>query len=274
MKQIRKRLTYANVMSTIAVFAALGGATAFAATNLPANSVGTPQLKKEAVAPGKIRNGAVIAAKLGAGAVTPQSIAKAAVTANALANGSVTAAALANNAVDPNALQKNAVTAEKIAANAVITEKIANNAVSTPKIANEGVTEGKIANDAVSGAKVKNNSLTGTDINQGTLNSVKAANVFATEFNVGPNTLVNPSDPGIKSGGCFIACLVEFPRNVSNCTASGSSVRTNGGETLELAAIETFPSGNANAVLVVALGKEGTIIGHDFALTVVCPTTS
>ena len=31
MKQIRKRLTYANVMSSIAVFLVLGGATAFAA---------------------------------------------------------------------------------------------------------------------------------------------------------------------------------------------------------------------------------------------------
>ena len=31
MKPIRKRLTYANVMSSIAVFLVLGGATAFAA---------------------------------------------------------------------------------------------------------------------------------------------------------------------------------------------------------------------------------------------------
>ena len=41
MKQIRKRLTYANVMSSLAVFLVLGGATAFAATQLAKNSVGT-----------------------------------------------------------------------------------------------------------------------------------------------------------------------------------------------------------------------------------------
>ena len=45
MKQIRKRLTYANVMSSIAVFLVLGGA-AVAATQLPKNSVGSKQLKK------------------------------------------------------------------------------------------------------------------------------------------------------------------------------------------------------------------------------------
>ena len=53
MKQIRKRLTYANVMSSIAVFLVLGGATAFAASQLGKNSVGTKQLKKNAVTAAK-----------------------------------------------------------------------------------------------------------------------------------------------------------------------------------------------------------------------------
>jgi hypothetical protein len=54
-KQIRKRLTYANVMSSIAVFFVLGGATAFAASQLEKESVGTPQLQKEAVNLAKIK---------------------------------------------------------------------------------------------------------------------------------------------------------------------------------------------------------------------------
>jgi hypothetical protein len=61
-KQIRKRLTYANVMSSIAVFLVFGGA-AFAAAQLPKNSVGTKQLKKNAVATAKIKNNAVTGAK-------------------------------------------------------------------------------------------------------------------------------------------------------------------------------------------------------------------
>ena len=69
MKQIRKRLTYANVMSSIAVFLVLGGA-AVAATQLPKNSVGTKQLKKNAVTKAKIKKNAVTTAKIKNDAVT------------------------------------------------------------------------------------------------------------------------------------------------------------------------------------------------------------
>ena len=68
MKQIRKRITYANVMSSIAVFLVIGGATAFAA--LGKNTVGTKQLKKNAVTTAKIKNGAVTTGKLKNDAVT------------------------------------------------------------------------------------------------------------------------------------------------------------------------------------------------------------
>ena len=64
MKQIRNRLTYANVMSSIAVFLVLGGATAFAAGHLGKNSVGSKQLKKNAVTSAKIKKNAVTTAKI------------------------------------------------------------------------------------------------------------------------------------------------------------------------------------------------------------------
>ncbi|HEX8959781.1 MAG TPA: hypothetical protein VF770_08155 [Solirubrobacterales bacterium] len=63
MRHIRKRLTYANVMSSIAVFLVLGGA-AFAATQLPKNSVGTKQLKKNAVIGSKVKNGSLTGADI------------------------------------------------------------------------------------------------------------------------------------------------------------------------------------------------------------------
>lgn len=53
MKSVRKRLTYANVMSSIAVFLVVAGGTAFAAS-LGKESVGTKQLKKSAVTPAKL----------------------------------------------------------------------------------------------------------------------------------------------------------------------------------------------------------------------------
>jgi hypothetical protein len=67
--QIRKRLTYANVMSSIAVFLVLGGATALAA-GLAKNSVGSKQLKKNAVTAAKIKKNAVTTTKIKKDAVT------------------------------------------------------------------------------------------------------------------------------------------------------------------------------------------------------------
>ena len=58
---LRGRLTYANVMATVAVFVALGGSS-YAALSLPKKSVGTKQLKRNAVTSSKVRNGAITGA--------------------------------------------------------------------------------------------------------------------------------------------------------------------------------------------------------------------
>ncbi len=44
MKRVRVKLTYANVVATLALFIAIGGASAFAASQLAKNSVGTKDL--------------------------------------------------------------------------------------------------------------------------------------------------------------------------------------------------------------------------------------
>jgi hypothetical protein len=72
-KQIQKRLTYANVMSSIAVFMVLGGA-AVAATQLPKNSVGKKQLKANAVTQAKIKRNAVTAPKIKNGSITAEKV--------------------------------------------------------------------------------------------------------------------------------------------------------------------------------------------------------
>jgi hypothetical protein len=60
MRRMRGKLTYANVMATIAVFIALGGAS-YAAVKLPANSVGADQIKKGAVTPAKLSRASMAA---------------------------------------------------------------------------------------------------------------------------------------------------------------------------------------------------------------------
>lgn len=130
MKHVRKRLSYANVTSSIALFLALGGgAAAVAASQLPANSVGPRQLQANAVQTGFIARNAVKTGK-----IAPEA---------------VRAGKLATDAVPTNRLRDNAVTAPKIAANGVIAAKIAGGAVTAGKL-------GKVNTRTVSGSVAAN----------------------------------------------------------------------------------------------------------------------
>jgi len=75
----RPRLSYANVMATIAVFIALGGS-AYTATKLKKNSVGTKQIKSNAVTTAKIKKSAVTGAKIKEGSVDGSKIVDGSVT--------------------------------------------------------------------------------------------------------------------------------------------------------------------------------------------------
>ncbi len=110
MQRIRPRLTYANVMASIALFLVLAGATAFAAHKLAKGSVGTRQLKANAVTTAKLKHDAV--------------------RTNKIARNAVTAAKIRAGAISTAKLGKGAVTGEKIAANTVTGANI--DAPSTP----------------------------------------------------------------------------------------------------------------------------------------------
>jgi hypothetical protein len=64
--RLRSRMTFANTMSMIAMFVALGG-TGYAASQLPKNSVGARQIKANAVSSSKVKNGALRAVDFKAG---------------------------------------------------------------------------------------------------------------------------------------------------------------------------------------------------------------
>jgi hypothetical protein len=55
---LAQRVTYANTMATVAVFIALGGVS-YAAIKIPSNSVGSKQLKANAVSSSKVRDGSI-----------------------------------------------------------------------------------------------------------------------------------------------------------------------------------------------------------------------
>lgn len=105
--RLRQRLTYANVVSTFALFLVLTGGAAYAA-----KKIGSHDLRGSSVTTAKIRRGAVTTAKIRNGAVKTAKIAPGNVTNGKLAIGSVTAEKLAPGFVAP--------TAEKLARSANI----------------------------------------------------------------------------------------------------------------------------------------------------------
>ena len=109
------RLTYANVISTLALFLVLTGGAAYAAHRyLTKKSVGTPQLKANAVTTSKIKA----------------------------------------NAITTRKIKKIAVSTEKLKENAVSTEKLADKAVTGDKIDLETVPFARVVHRAGSSATV------------------------------------------------------------------------------------------------------------------------
>lgn len=138
MKSRLPQLSYSNVIATIALFIALGGAAV--AAGLPKNSVGANQLKK--------------------GAVTAAKLKKAAVTSGKLAPKAVIAGKLGPNAVLPGNIGNGAITSAKLGAGSVIASTIKNNVVTTNKLNDKGVTTAKLGNEAVTSTILANGSVT------------------------------------------------------------------------------------------------------------------
>lgn len=147
----RPQLNYANVIATIALFVALGGAAV--AAGLPKKSVGPQQLKP--------------------GAVTTKALHSKAVTAGKLGPKAVTAGKLGANAVLPGNLGNGIVSTAKIADGAVIAAKIKNGAVTTNKLNNGAVTSAKLADGAVNSNKLGDGSVSVAKLGQGVIGQLQ-----------------------------------------------------------------------------------------------------
>jgi hypothetical protein len=104
MKRLRSKLTYANVISTLALFLALSGGVAFAASKIHSGDIAdgavkTSKLHQRAVSSGKLALGAVRSNQIADGAVSSAQIANGAVSSAQIANGAVNSAQIADGAV-------------------------------------------------------------------------------------------------------------------------------------------------------------------------------
>lgn len=101
LRAVLRRLTYANVIATLALFLALGGGAVWAA-NKQANKVGTGKIKPNAVTAGKIKANAITTSKIRENAVTNAKIREGSVNFGKLAAGTNVVATATSSPVAVN----------------------------------------------------------------------------------------------------------------------------------------------------------------------------
>src|SRR3954447_2171851 len=143
----RPRLNYANVIATLALFVALGGAAV--AAGLPKNSVGSKQLKKGAVTTKALHKKAVTAGKIGPQAVTAGKLGPFALLPRELGHGIITTEKLGDGAVIANKIKNGVVTTNKLNNGAVTSTKLGDGAVTNPKLADGSVPVNKLGKGVI-----------------------------------------------------------------------------------------------------------------------------
>jgi hypothetical protein len=143
--RLRPKLNYSNVIATIALFVALGGAAV--AAGLPKHSVGPRQLKRGAVTAAALRKAAVTSGKLAPKSVVAGKLGPNAVLPGNIGNGAITSAKLGASSVLASTIKNGVITNNKLGSNVVNTAKLANNAVTTSILANGSVTPAKLSSE-------------------------------------------------------------------------------------------------------------------------------
>ena len=141
----RPKLSYSNVIATIALFIALGGAAV--AAGVPRHSIGPNQLKRGAVTAATIRKAAVTSGKLAPKSVVAGKLGPNSVLPGNIGNGAITSAKIGAGAVIANSIKNGVVTTNKLNNKAVTTQKLADGSVTNPILANGSVTPAKLSNE-------------------------------------------------------------------------------------------------------------------------------
>ena len=166
-RQLRRRLTFANVCSLLALVVALGTGSAYAANTIGSSdiideSIQSVDIKNGEVRQGDINDGGVTSHKIADGTVANSDIATGAIGSNSVLDESLTssdlgtdsvgATEIADNSIDTGEIVDNSLFAADLAPNSVGSSEIAANAVGTSEVANESLTLSDIAGAATNGA--------------------------------------------------------------------------------------------------------------------------
>jgi hypothetical protein len=245
LERIRSRLTYANVVATLALFIALGTGSAYAANTIGSSDVidgsltgadiqneslvGGDELAPDSVGGGRIRDGGIKTQDIFDGTVGTDDVADNALTGGDIFDGSVGNADLGPDSVGSANLQTDSVKATEI------------------------------ANDSIDAGEIIDFGLTNQDV------GVLFAQVNAD------GTIANSSGgvTGTKLSGLG-TYEVDFGRTISGCAFSSTQGEAGtGGATGAIMGV-TDRSGNAEAVFATVRTNANALVDRAFQLVVVC----
>ena len=190
----RRHFTYANVMSSLALFLVVAGGSVAIAT-VSKSEVASKHVKDNALKSKDLKDGAGVAdADVVPNSLTGKSINEATLTlppasssgASGPAGGSLAGTypnpTLAANSVDTAQIVDNAVNSAKVAADTLTAADLANDSVGTSEIADNAVNSAKVAADTLTAADLANDSVGTSEIADNAVNSAKvAANSLADD---------------------------------------------------------------------------------------------
>lgn len=172
---VGSRLTYANVASTLALVAALGTGTAYAADTIRSEDIVNGQVKTvdlgaNAVTSGKIKNNGVTGADVKDGSLGGTDVKDGSIGSAEVTDESLTDADLGGSSVGRSEIATDGVGASEVADGAIDGGEVFDNSLSAADLATGSVGSSEIADSSIGSADVATNSLTtadiaGTDVN-------------------------------------------------------------------------------------------------------------
>jgi hypothetical protein len=167
--RFRRYVTFANVVSLLALFVAVSTGGAYAAntvfsTDIVDGQVKTPDLAGLAVTAAKLGPNSVTSAKIQNKQVLNVDLADDAVTTDKVTNGAIGASDIGSSAVGQDEIATDGVAASEIADNSIDAGEIVDNSLGANDLAAGSVGTSELAANVVDSGKVVNNSLTTADV--------------------------------------------------------------------------------------------------------------
>jgi hypothetical protein len=160
LRSLRARMTYANVVSSLALFLVVSGGTALAAATITGDDI-----VDESITGVDIQNSSLESGDVANGSLTGLDV----------SDGSIASADVVNSSLTGTDVMDGSILTSDIGNTTIIGADVANSTLSGGKIADGTITGADVAVNSLSGARITDATISGTDIGQGTLTGADMA---------------------------------------------------------------------------------------------------